>query len=240
MKKSAKIVICLFAVILICGCFAVLSLGSKGMLGFYHPLNKAKDGQIKIACVGDSLTHGYTVKGWKKNNYPVKLSGMLGDGYCVNNYGNTGHTVSKEGNKPYTSKKLYRESLDFQPDIVIIMLGSNDSKPGNWKDKEYFKKEYKEIITSYIELESKPKVYIGIPTQVFEVDGKISYNLDKNLIEGDICESAVELADELGLPVIDINTAMKDRRDLFGKDGAHPNADGAMVMAETVYKALNQ
>ena len=237
MKKSKIIAICL-CVILVVGAVVLLGMGSMGMPGFYHPLNEPKEGQIRVACVGDSLTYGYTIPNWKTNNYPAQLAEMLGDGYCVNNYGNTGHTVSPEGDKPYTAKSLYQKSLDFNPDIVIIMLGSNDAKPSNWQSKEYFKEEYKKIIESYLALDSQPTVYVGLPTQIFEVNGKILYGFDADLIDGDIKDAAIEIAQELNLATIDVNAALRDRVDLFGKDGAHPNAQGAKVFAQTVYDAL--
>lgn len=34
--------------------------------------------------------------------------------------------------------KEYIESQNFQPDIVLIKLGTNDTKPQNWKYKDEF------------------------------------------------------------------------------------------------------
>ena len=66
----------------------MVCLYEKGCLVKIHPMNKHKEGQIKVACVGDSITYGsYHIT---KRNYPAVLSKMLGDGYCVNNFGFSG------------------------------------------------------------------------------------------------------------------------------------------------------
>lgn len=66
---------------------AVFLLYHFGMIAFYHPLNKTGDGKIRAACVGDSITYGCTVGNWCKNNYPAVLGNLLGESYCVNNFG---------------------------------------------------------------------------------------------------------------------------------------------------------
>ena len=203
-----------------------------------HPYTEPSDGQIRVACVGDSITYGYGIKGWKENAYPVVLGRLLGDKYCVNNFGYTGRTVQTDGNKPFTKEKLYQKSLDYQPDIVVLMLGSNDSKPCNWHGIDAFKAAYGEIIDSYLGLESKPKVYIMTPPPVFpSKSGKVLYDLDATLISGDITLAAKQLAEEKGLTLIDMNAVFADRSDLFS-DGAHPTAEGAKLFAKTVFEAI--
>ena len=46
-----------------------------------------------------------------------------------------------------------------------------------------------------------------------------------------------KLAAELGLPCIDLHTALAGRDELF-PDLIHPNAEGAGIMAHTIYEAL--
>ena len=103
---------------------------------------KYKDGQVKVALVGDSVTYGHSIKNWPKNNYPALLADMLGERYCVKSYGVSGSTVQPDGDQPYNITKAYTWSHDFECDILVLMLGSNDSKPENWKGAEIFKAEY--------------------------------------------------------------------------------------------------
>lgn len=240
MQKKKKTVIALVSVltfIVLAVCVCVPCIYEHGLLGAAHPLNKAKDGQIRVACVGDSLTYGHSVSGWSKNNYPKQLGNNLGDGYCVNNYGYSGRTASFIGNKPYVKEKLYRKSLDFAPDIVVIMLGSNDTKSGNWRGKEAYKEDYKNIVESYLALDSVKKIIIMSPTPVWLKRGKEPYGINIELIATDIYDTAKELADELDLEYIDLFNLFADKGDMF-KDGAHPDADGAKIIAETVRAAI--
>ncbi len=105
---------------------------------------------IKIACVGNSITYGSGIVNRDKNSYPAQLQYYLGDKYKVVNFGVSGATVLSEGDFPYISTKEYNESKAFQPDIVLIKLGTNDSKAHNWKFSNSFLKDYKRLVNSYI------------------------------------------------------------------------------------------
>lgn len=234
MKKKIIIAVSIIlAVAVLAVCITVPTLYMNGYIGSIHKLNNPKEGQIRVACVGDSLTYGYGISNWVKNNYPTQLGGMLGEGYCVNNYGYSGHTASKSGDRPYTSEKLYRQSLDFAPNIVVIMLGSNDTKSGNWKGRENLVKDYSEIIESYLALDSVEKMIIMSPTPVWPRNGKVHYGLNIELIATDVHDAAHELAVKYGLGYIDLYEIFEDKGNLF-KDGAHPNADGARIIAQTL------
>jgi len=237
-RKIILIVTTVMAAVLIAVAIGVpCGMYDNGYLGGANNLIKAKDGQIRVACVGDSLTYGFGISGWARNNYPKQLGNMLGDGYCVNNYGYSGRTASFSGDRPYVNEKLYTQSLNFAPEIVIIMLGSNDTKPENWKNKDAYLADYEKIIKSYLELESVKEVYIMSPTPVFKVDGKEPYNINTEIVANEIYHTARELAEKLNLNYIDLFTIFKDRAELF-KDGAHPNAEGAKIIAETVRAAF--
>lgn len=237
-KKKAIIIIAsvlAFVAAVICVVFPCLYV--NGLLGTAHPLNKPKDGQIRIACVGDSLTYGLGISDWTKNNYPTQLGGLLGDKYCVNNYGYSGRTALSSGDKPYVKEKLYRQSLEFKPNIVIIMLGSNDTKSHNWKGKEAYINDYRKIIKSYLDLDSVEKVYIMAPTPIFNVNGKPPYGISDELIKNDLRPVAQTLAGELKLGYIDLYTPFEGKPNLFS-DGAHPTAEGAAIIAKIVFDTL--
>ncbi len=236
MPKKKKIIIAVsaaLAFIILAVCIAVPCVYESGLLGGAHPLKRAKEGQIRVACVGDSLTYGYGIWGWSKNNYPTQLGNKLGDGYCVNNFGYSARTASFEGDRPYVADSLYKKSLGFAPQIVIIMLGSNDTKPVNWRGKEAYKRDYLKIIQSYISLDSVKHVCVMSPSPVWNVKGKPPYSINADLIANDVRETAKEIADELGLAHIDLYEVFEDKPQLF-KDGAHPNAEGAALIAEAV------
>ena len=82
----------------------------------------------KLACIGDSITSGFTLLNPRRNSYPSLLQKMLGDGYEVRNFGVLDAAARFDADTPYVRKKAYTKSLDWNPDIVLIMLGSNDTK----------------------------------------------------------------------------------------------------------------
>ena len=69
------------------------------------------------------------------NCYPAQLQAYLGDGYEVKNFGASGRTILSKGDYPYSETDTYKASLEYQPDIVLIKLGTNDTKrkTGNTK-----------------------------------------------------------------------------------------------------------
>lgn len=228
----------IIAGVLLLADIVILLLMHFGILSAYHPVKNTKDDQIKVACVGDSITYGLFVANRDKNNYPSVLNRLLGDKYCVNNFAYTNRTATKSGDYPLVKEKIYKQSLDFNPDIVIILLGSNDSKENNW-DKDKFVADYSEMIDSYLSLESAPKVYALLPPPVFEVKGKVLYQIRKDIIEQDIVPTVGQIAKMKNVECIDVFNVFKDRPDLFF-DGVHPNAKGSKLLAQSVYKALKE
>ena len=89
---------------------------------------------VRISMIGDSITAGVCAD--KTKGYPAILQGLLGDGYVVGNYGNSGKTMLKRGlcgppaggDCAYWDTDSWPDSLTSQPDIVTIMLGTNDAK----------------------------------------------------------------------------------------------------------------
>jgi lysophospholipase L1-like esterase len=90
---------------------------------------------IKVACVGDSITHGAGVEEREKNNYPKQLGELLGNRFEVRNFGRSGATLSRVGDLPYASTDEFKAAIAWQPDMVIIKLGTNDTKPRTGKTK---------------------------------------------------------------------------------------------------------
>ena len=83
---------------------------------------------IRVACVGDSITFGAFLPNRERNSYPAQLGRLLGASYDVHNFGINSATMLKKGDFPYVKQKIHNEAVAFAPDIVVIMLGTNDSK----------------------------------------------------------------------------------------------------------------
>lgn len=238
-KKSIKLVAIILAVILTLGIGGFSYLFLNGLSGLHFGTD-AKEGQIKVACVGDSITYGHGVTSWYKNNYPAVLQNLLGDSYNVQNFGVSGTTAQSTGDQPYIETKVYQKSIDYNADILIFMLGSNDSKPENWTDAETFKKEYLTLLDTYISNNNSPEVYLGIPAKAFyddesQTSGPTNYDIQGDIVEkiGNVIK---EIAAERGYKYIDIYELTSQHPEWFASDLVHPNADGAKAIANEVYK----
>ncbi len=184
---------------------------------------------IKVACVGNSITEGSGLK----TTYPQALQQLMGDSYEVRNYGLGGRTLLKKGDRPYWNEAKYREVLAWNPDIVIIKLGTNDTKPQNWKHKKEFVKDYKKLVKSFKDLPSKPEVYICYPIPVFED----KWGINEAAMRDEVLPAIRKIARKTNVEVIDLYTPFTGKSSLT-YDGIHPNEKGAALLAAQVYQAL--
>lgn len=195
------------------------------------PINPSKyEAPVKVACVGDSITQGSGTKG---NPYPKQLQEMLGEKWKVGNFGVSGRTLMDKGDYPYMSEKAYQDALAMKPDVVVIMLGTNDTKKHNWQFKEAFYGDYTKLVKSFQSLESKPRIYVCRPCPV---PGKGGFGITGEGVQEQIPQID-KLAKELGLGVIDMHAALEKHPEMI-PDNVHPNAAGAGKMAEAAYAAL--
>lgn len=188
----------------------------------------------KVACVGDSITYGIGVKDRENKCYPVLLANMLGDKYEVKNFGFRGRSVGLKSKLPYTKEKMYKESLEFLPNIVVIMLGTNDANEKNILFLDNFKKDFSDLVDSYINLSTKPKVYICRILPSFPSKHPIK---EENLAK--IRKLVDEVASEKKLSVIDTYNLFVDKEALI-PDKIHPNNKGARLLAEEVCKTIQK
>ena len=75
-------------------------------------------------------------------------------------------TLLNHGDKPYQKENAFKAALAYKPDVVVIMLGTNDTKPQNWKFKDQFAADYKDLIEQFAKLPSKPRIFICRPDPV--------------------------------------------------------------------------
>ena len=187
----------------------------------------------KIACIGDSITFGYGIKDRNSNSYPAQLAVDLEKNYSVKNFGVCGATLLKRGDIPYWDQTAYKEALAFNPDIVIIILGTNDTKPKNWKYKSEYVSDYVKLIKSFQKLKSKPTVWICDPVPAYP--GR--WGISNKVIKEEILPLINEVARKTDVKIINLYAALSDKKDLF-PDTVHPNAAGAKIMAATIARAV--
>ena len=203
----------------------LLSMGTA--LFIFQTLETKKEPPtlIHVACIGDSITF------WTQ--YPNDLWMLLGSNYSVGNFGVGGATITVNSGKPYVNESVFQDSKEFKPDIVIIMLGTNDAHPALKLNTSSFVNNYAKLIEKFQELDSKPKVWIVKPPPIFNNGtGLSTENFDTYIIP------AIErVADQTNLALIDVYTPLLDHPEYF-KDGVHLNIEGSQVVANIIYNAL--
>ena len=202
--------------------------------GFTIAQEPSTQQRTKLACVGDSITYGAGIKDRDHDSYPVQLGQMLGTGWDVRNFGVSGATMLKQGNKPYDKQKAYKEALAWKPDVVVIMLGTNDSKPQNWdQHKDEYAADYKSLIGAFRDANPIARIYACTPVPAW--DNK--YKIRGEVIDNDQIPAIKQIAAETKSKTIDLRGALDDKKTDF-PDGVHPNEEGAHFMAAAVYEAL--
>ena len=188
---------------------------------------------IKIACVGDSITFGAGIKDRKNMNYPIQLGKILGEKYEIKNFGNSGSTMLKKGDKPYWKQREFKSALEFNPNIVVIKLGTNDTKPQNWKHGADYLDDYKSMISIFSNLTSKPKIYICLPVPVVES----RWGITDDIVNEKIIPTLRKISNQTKCKIIDLNTPFSNKHNLI-PDKIHPNAKGATIIAKEVAKSI--
>jgi lysophospholipase L1-like esterase len=187
---------------------------------------------IRIACIGDTITD--------MSNYPKVIAQYLaaaGDHtktYDIRNFGAPDTTVVMT-EKPWIKSPKAAAALEFQPQIVVIEIGTQDTQKGkNWNAIATFPAEYKNLVNAFASLPSKPKIYICLPPPIY---GTTGWGMSEDNLTSTVIPGIQQVAKELNLPVIDLHTALGNHPELF-HNSVHPAGDAKKYIAAAVYKAL--
>lgn len=199
----------------------------------------AQQKQVKVAAVGDSITVGVGVgsENFDTLSYPAQLQTLLGNRYQVANYGMSGRTLLDTSDQPYVYENAYQESMLYGPDIVLIMLGTNDSKSKFWNAVEY-KKQLIAFVNTYKSQPNDPIVFLMTPPSVYDSSNGINEDsVNETTITNEVVPIVKLVASTTNTPLIDIYGATLGRPGLFS-DGVHPDSAGYRLIADTVFKAI--
>jgi lysophospholipase L1-like esterase len=187
---------------------------------------------IKIAFVGNSITQGPGRD--NPDSYPLQVGALLGDAYEVRNFGVSGRTLLKKGDYPYWNEPQFQQVKDFRPDVVVIKLGTNDSKPQNWAHKADFVKDYLDLISEFrANMPADGKVYVVIPVPVT----RVNFGINPEVMNNEQRLMLFEIIQKSGSEVIDLYTPLKDKPELL-PDGVHPNKEGLTIMAQVIARRI--
>jgi len=197
--------------------------------------------QVKIACIGNSITYGYGLSDTSKR-YPTVLRQLLGTTqYTVLNCGVNSLTMSKKGNLPYWTNGKLAQVFALQPAIVTIMLGTNDTKPMNWDSLgrgSQFKTDYLAMVDTLAAMASKPKIYVALPVPVYSNTIGAGWGIRDSVIQKEMPIIRQVAAERAGVVVIDAYTPLQGFPAYFAVDGVHPNAAGEDTIAHVFYRNI--
>jgi lysophospholipase L1-like esterase/pimeloyl-ACP methyl ester carboxylesterase len=188
---------------------------------------------VRVACVGDSITAGSGTPSPDWHGYPAQLQRLLGDGYMVGNFGVSGATLLNGGDKPYQHEAAFKNALGSRPDVVVIQLGTNDTKPQNWAHEAQFSADYADLVRQFQALPSKPRIFLSLPPFVA---GSGNFGITESVLLKAI-PLIQAVAKDAEASVVDVHGAFLKRDDLL-PDRVHPNPAGAALLARTVYTAI--
>ena len=206
---------------------AVVAIIILASITTFNQIVKSKNApaKIRVACVGDSIT--------RDSGYPEKLQSLLGPNYEVGNFGVDGSTVMLHSQRPYMNQTEFKDALDFQPQIVVIMLGTNDANLNLTCYDSTFEDDYSKLAISFESLKTDPQIWVteSPPIQNNSID------LNASVFREKIIPHIINVSQSLNLPLIDVYDSFENHSDFF-MDGVHPDTNGATLIACDVAIAI--
>jgi lysophospholipase L1-like esterase len=203
------------------GIVALIVLTTIIMSSMVQPEEDAQT--LRVACVGDSIT--------EFSGYPAKLQEKLGSSYVVGKFGVSGSTASLNGKISYMKQQAFLQAQHFEPELVVIMLGTNDANSEIANDTD-LTSDYLQLINAFKNLNSNPDILVVKSPPIYsDYSGYNNTFLSTNVIP-----TISTVADDLNLKTVDVNSIMNDSS--YFKDGIHPNDEGATIIADKIYQAV--
>lgn len=199
---------------------------------------------LVVACVGDSITYGHGASARARTSYPAQLQTLLGEGWTVLNFGHNARTARDDGKEwngrggmGYRSSPEFRKALECRPDVVLFMLGTNDSKPVNWDEDDgaAVRRDYARLVEDFRALDPEPVVVVGFSPFV----KKDSFSIRESVVGGKLVPWQRAHAATNDLPCVDVYGATKAAAaSSYIPDGVHPNDAGYGLIAAAFAEAL--
>ena len=187
---------------------------------------------IRLACIGDSITHG-SYAGLDVC-FATVVGNALGGKWQVTNLGVSGATLLKAAAKPYTRLPQYAQALALKPDVALIVLGTNDSKPSNWEKKAGFEADYKDLIAALRTANPKVIIYCCLPPPL-ETN---KFGIDPGILRDEVIPQIRKVAGDCQCELINLYAALAARPECL-PDHVHPDAAGHKLLAATIHQALS-
>lgn len=203
---------------------------------------------VRIACLGDSITAGQPVV--ESESYPAVLQSHLGNGYLLRNFGKGLATVhlkdqmpTGETLQPYETSVNFQEVLSWKPNIVLVMLGTNDAR-GARIFGDAFLSSYASLVDKLKANLPTPGIYLCIPPPAY-TNYAGGWQLNPNIINEQLPSLVLSATFLNNLPAPldifgDFLELCPDPQTHCGlmSDGVHPNAQGYLRIATVIRRVF--
>jgi hypothetical protein len=203
---------------------------------------------IKVAVIGPQHVHSHQLSYDKE--FPAMLQALLGPGYMVGNFGDCCATILRgyprqHANHPYleggesyptVGGMNFKDSLKFVPDIVLIApFGKHDQEMANLLyggklDRAKEEVDYEALVTTYLDLPQKPKVYVSTPIP-------IPFGSPASVVTEVLLPATQAVIAKHQLPFVDFHAMFLDHKELF-KDETHVTNDVGLHLLASGFYAL--
>ena len=161
--------------------------------------------------------------------------------------GRSGRTLLKKGDQPIWNEQAWRDAVAFKADVVIIKLGTNDSKPENWQHADEFEADLRAMIDQLnpkvpvlnkkgkMQRSAKPRIILCTPIPAY----KPSWNISDSVIVNQIIPIINKVAQDEHLEVIDLHSIFNNADGkAMQADGIHPTEAGDSQIARAVFEVV--
>ena len=194
-------------------------------------LVSCSESKVRVACVGDSITEGAGILKQNRDAYPAVLDSLLVDADVLN-CGRGGTATQKQSDFSYWDTKEFSNLFVFNPEIIILKIGTNATKSQNWGAGN-LEKDYQALIDTLRTMPSNPKIVMCIPAPIFHT----IWGINDSTLNVGVIPAIKKIAQRNKLQLIDLNTPLKSHPEFF-PDGVHPNEAGAKAIASIIASEL--
>ena len=183
----------------------------------------------------------FTLPGYGAMSYTTFLAERLGADYTVENLGVSGTTAMASGIYPYAETLAYSQSLEAGADIVVLMLGTNDTSGTSWRGAATFAEEYEALVATYLALDPQPRLILCTPPAPQSQDwpeGMVSFGVQPAAYAA-VNDAVRATASRHSLPLVDIYTLTEGQSAWFLDDGIHLADEGASAVADAIGSEIN-
>ena len=211
---------------------------------FAIPSHAQEAYQVRWAMIGNSITQGVGLTDPATERYSALLDQMLsttyGDTNTILNAGVSGRTMMKNTASPIWNEAVFASAIKLVPDICLIFLGTNDSKPLLWASiGDQFPGDFQAMIDTFRFRNPYTKFIVCLPPPIFPGH---PYSASDPHNDSILVNFTIPILDSIGKAngaiIVDFHTPLEDSIQLF-PDKLHPNAQGHKIMADILMEMVN-